>query len=358
MECYTGTMLDVFERSVQDPCSLDLDEQDEIYGPEEFEADIQDSTISSAPHAYIADERFMAPNVSFTNVALDPLQEEDPLASCVEEEEEGDDEEEDDDEGHKDKKSKVLRGRKPSIASSTSSYVSDVSSQSTKLRSPVRQEQKFKNPFKTPSSPTTSPTTSSAYKLRRTMTDPDFPLRPSVLSRRNTSTIIQQMSNTNINNNGRSLSMQGKTRTPSLKRASNSSIGASNRNNSNFLQRSNSTSFIAGNPIIEDPPTPRLESPNSRSYSRCGSIGIPTHLYSLEKYVSSQLDALATKDYEQDDERPASRQQRSNTVAGLINTINGENDKLRTAEFPGLSRCSSARKKSYIEMSLENSFSQ
>ncbi|KAL3234858.1 hypothetical protein RNJ44_02646 [Nakaseomyces bracarensis] len=435
MDCRTGTMLDVFERAVQDPCSLDLDEQDElekfyVYGSDDYETgnldprneegqdeirglnneqvrDLdqvlgqeqeqeqyqdqgqeQSGSETVTPHTYVAVERgtsFIIPTTSFTNVALDPLEEEDPLVELCgedEEDEEEQGEEEDKDTSHKDKKSKLTRRRKPSITSSnSSSYLSDVSSiqSATKLRSPAKQQdQKFKNPFKTPSftassnyninynnvpsnnninyNNASSPT--DQFRLRRTMTDPDFPLRPSVLSRRNTSTIIQQM-----NNNSRSQSIQSsKPRKPSLKRASNSSMGALNRNNSfQPPQRSNSTSFVPGNAIMEDSPSPQLESP-SRPYSRCGSIAIPTHLYSLEKYVSSQLDALATKDYKNEEDIPptsrGSRKQRSYTVAGLINTFDGGNDKVRGADRPtgNLSRCSSSRKKSYIEMSLENSF--
>lgn len=313
----------VFERSVQDPCSLDLDEQDE---QDELCAIRLDGTLS------------LAPTVSFTNVGLDPLEEEDPLG-C---------------ENGRGPGSTSGRGRKASV-SSTSSYMSDASSHS-KMKPPGIPDQRFKNPFKgsTTGNTTgnTTASTASTYpnaqlRLRRTMTDPDFPLRPSVLSRRNTSTIIQQMNSANINSNGRPSSMQnGRAGAPSLKRASNC-CSASNRNS--LLQRSNSA-------ISDGTPSPP-DCPSSRSYSRCGSIGIPTHLYSLEKYVSSQLDELATAEYESE-EAPATKHQRSNTMAGLVNSMNGENERLSHVEFPGLSRCSSARKKSYIEMSLGNSFAQ
>ncbi|QLG72645.1 hypothetical protein HG535_0D03530 [Zygotorulaspora mrakii] len=86
-------------------------------------------------------------------------------------------------------------------------------------------------------------------------------------------------------------------------------------------------------------PTPTLQ----RTRSSCACI--PTHLYGLEKYVSSVLDALSTGDYQ---DVPESLTAAESAVSSPLSSQSSSFSK---------PQCDS-RKKSFIETSLAKSFSQ
>ncbi|KAH7587784.1 uncharacterized protein GVI51_F07073 [Nakaseomyces glabratus] len=387
----SASVLDVFERAVQDPCSLDIDEQDET---DMLDRDYQGYDAYTGAPEPAADNSALVKDNSFVasicpSTGLDPLQEEEDALcekECAQECAQ---------ECASDEQGKRKLARRASAASSTScSYVSDTSScQSVNDRVNVlnldepnkvkEQEYEFRNPFKEKNERQSAegqdctarpPMTPSArasveeFKLRRTQTEPEFPIRPSVLSRRNTCNMLHQI-------NTRSQSIQvGRSRAPSLRRISTngnsitygrSGVSIPMRSNSTIPARSNSTTFMSNNIIRErsNSATPVGDSP-SRTYSR-GSFGIPTHLYSLEKYVSSQLDALATKEYDSEAAKQVENQRelrnkRSNTVSYIgsspFNRTRSNTESSFGANQNPPIRCGNARKKSFIELSLENSF--
>lgn len=100
--------------------------------------------------------------------------------------------------------------------------------------------------------------------------------------------------------------------------------------------------------------------PAQRTKSSCS--GIPTHLYGLEKYVSSALDALSTCDYEPS---PASAQSSSIISSPLLSDVSSFSNPNSNSSLNSLTNWSASfsrpkkpRKKSFIELSLANSFSQ
>lgn len=172
-------------------------------------------------------------------------------------------------------------------------------------------------------------------------------------SRTNSSILIRQISRQSfIDNNNNN---------------NNSNSNNNNNNNAFYHSHNNSHNNIDNLSGCGSSSSPTSNDDNSRrssvvQRSRSSCSGIPTHLYGLEKYVSSALDALSTGDYNSTISSPQS----SSTSPSFAPYSSPQSDSsLNSIAFPlpppslpsKLQSAKRTRKKSFIEMSLANSFS-
>ncbi|QLL30603.1 hypothetical protein HG536_0A04210 [Torulaspora globosa] len=136
--------------------------------------------------------------------------------------------------------------------------------------------------------------------------------------------------------------------------------------------RASSTSLIRHFSASEGDERPgplsrRPSCPTNPSRSSC--CGIPTHLYGLEKYVSSALDALSAGDYGFHRYGHTTQEQGGAEAADLLSSSSSSSPSRASVSPSELCQSSAstvsrtqfakrARKKSFIEISLAKSFSQ
>ncbi|KAG0665801.1 Set1/Ash2 histone methyltransferase complex subunit ASH2 [Maudiozyma exigua] len=182
------------------------------------------------------------------------------------------------------------------------------------------------------------------------------PIRNSTNSTRKSTSISTNNNNNNNNNNKFLLQYRSKSNNNILKK--NTSVASETPS---IRSRSHTTNeFINNNNNVNS----KWVQPSSLSHSSCSSI--LSHLYGLEKYISSDLDALAAEDHKA-----------NKIISNLItfpNTNNSQSDLVfsnYTNTIPTSTNTSTSanntsedfingtkRQKSFIEQSLANSFSQ
>lgn len=183
------------------------------------------------------------------------------------------------------------------------------------------------------------------------------PIRNSTNSTRKSTSISTSNNN---NNNKFLLQYRSKSNNNILKK--NSSVVS---DTPSIRSRSNTTNeFINNNNNNNNSINSKWVQPSSLSHSSCSSI--LSHLYGLEKYISSDLDALAAEDHKTNKIIP--------NLITFPNTNNSQSDLVfsnYTNTIPTSANTSTSanntsedfingtkRQKSFIEQSLANSFSQ